>query len=218
MATKMKMATKMIKALLNFTSKMPEQLLAQGYAIVKALTGNLNFSNTPVDLTVLKTTLDAFAVAIGDAKDGGKKAITFRNKVGEEIVRMLRVLAFYVELNCKDDMNIFLTSGFTPRSTTRTPPQPLQPATILSVDQGVSGEFKVSVKSVPHAKNYQVRSGQAGAGGATPTTWSIVTVPNARVAAVISGLTPGTTYAIQVRAYGALGYTEWSDSAVRMAI
>ena len=212
------MATKMIKALLDFTNKMPEQLLAQGYAIVKALTGNLNFPNTPVDLTVLKTTLDAFTIAIGDAKDGGKKAITLRNKAGEEIIRMLRVLAFHVELHCKDDINIFLTSAFTPRSTTRTPPQPLEPTTVLSVDQGVSGEFKVSIKFSRRAKNYQARSGQVGPGGATPTTWSIVTIPNTKTAAVISGLTPGTTYAIQVRAYGALGYTEWSDSAVRMAI
>ncbi|PYS01324.1 MAG: hypothetical protein DMG15_06490 [Acidobacteria bacterium] len=47
---------------------------------------------------------------------------------------------------------------------------------------------------------------------------SIVTVPNAKTAASIDGLTPGTTYAIQVRAYGALGHTEWSDSATRMVI
>jgi hypothetical protein len=208
----------MIKALLDFTYKVPDQLLAQGYAIVKALTGNVNFTNTPVDLSVLKTTLDSFAAAIADAKDGSKKAIVVRNQIGEGIVRMLRVLAFYVELNCKDDMNTFLTSGFTPRSTTRTPPQPLQPTIVLSVDQGVSGEFKVSMQSVARAKNYQVRSGVVGPGGATPTTWSTVTVPNAKTAAVISGLTPGTTYAIQVRAYGTLGYTEWSDSAVRMAI
>ena len=210
--------TKMIKALLNFTSKMPENLLSQGYAILKALTGNVNFPNLPVDLTVLKTKLDAFAGAIADAKDGSKKAITLRNQIGEEIVRLLKVLAFHVELNCKDDLNIFLTSGLTPRSTTRTPPQPLAPTTVLSVDQGVSGEFKVSIKPVSHAKNYQVRSGQVGAGGATPTNWSIVTVPNAKTVAVINGLTPGATYAIQVRAYGTLGYTEWSDSAVRMAI
>ncbi len=210
--------TKMIKALLNFTSKMPENLLSQGYAILKALTGNLNFPNLPVDLTVLKTKLDAFAGAIADAKDGSKKAITLRNQIGEEIVRMLKVVAFHVELNCKDDLNIFLTSGLTPRSTTHTPPQPLDPTAVLSVDQGISGEFKVSIKPVSRAKNYQVRSGQVGAGGATPTNWSIVTVPNAKTAAVINGLTPGATYAIQVRAYGRLGFTEWSDSAVRMAI
>ena len=171
-----------------------------------------------MDLNDFKSKLDAFAAAIADAKDGGKKALTLRNHIGAELVRMLRVLAFYVELNCKDDMNIFLTSGFTPRSTTHAAPQPLAPTTVLSVDQGISGEFKVSMKSVRRAKNYQARSGQVGAGGATPTTWSIVTVPNAKTAVVISGLTPGATYAIQVRAYGPLGYTEWSDSAVRMAI
>ena len=98
---------KMIKALLTFTTKMPDQLLAEGYAILKAFTGNLNFPNPPVDLNDLKSKLDAFAAAIADAKDGGKKALTLRNHIGAELVRMLRVLAFYVELNCKDDMNIF---------------------------------------------------------------------------------------------------------------
>src|SRR2546427_5490299 len=150
------MATKMIKALLDFTKMMPDQLLAQGYGIVNAMTGNPNFPNTPVDLAVLKTTLDAFAVAIADAKDGSRKAITLRNHVGEEIVRMLRALAFHVELNCKDDIKIFLTSALTPRSSTRTPPQALEPTTVLSVDQGVSGEFKVSIKFSRRAKNYQV--------------------------------------------------------------
>ena len=163
--------TKMIKVLLNFTYKVPEQLLSQGYAILKALTGNANFPNTPVDLTVFKTKLDTFSGAIADAKDGGKKAISLRNQLGEEIVRLLKVLAFYVELNCKDDINVFLTSGFTPRSTTRTPPQPLEPTTVVSVDQGISGEFKVSMKPVSRAKNYQARIGVVGAGNATPTTW-----------------------------------------------
>jgi hypothetical protein len=131
---------------------------------------------------------------------------------------MLKVLAFYTELNCKDDMNVFLTSGFTPRSTTRTPTQPVDPTTVLSVDQGESGTFKVWIEAVRRAKNYQVRSGQVGVGGATPATWNIVTVPNTKTPAVITGLTPGTTYAIQARSYGTLGFSEWSDSAVRMAI
>jgi len=209
---------KMIKALLNFTAKLPDQLLTQGYAIVKAFTGNLNFPNPPVDLNDLKSKLDAFAAAIADAKDGGRKAITLRNHMAAEIVRLLKLLAFYAELSCKDDINIFLTSGFTPRSSTKTPPKPLDPTTVVSVDQGVSGEFKVTMKFVPRAKNYQVQFGQVGAGGATPAAWIIQTVPNTRTPAVITGLTPGVTYAIQVRAYGTLGYTEWSDSAIRMAI
>src|SRR5919108_6611401 len=99
---------KLIKAVLDFTKKKPEQLLAQGYTILKALTGNVNFPNLPVDLAVFKTLLDTFSVAIGDANDGSKKAITHRNHIGSEIVQTLRMVAFYVELNCKGDMNIFL--------------------------------------------------------------------------------------------------------------
>jgi hypothetical protein len=213
------MIPKLIKALLDFKKMMPEQLLAMGYAILKALTGNANFPTAPFDLGQFKTVLDTYAVLIGDAKDGGKKAITARDKQGAEVIRILRAIAMYVELNCKDDMNTFLSSGFQPRSRTRTPAGPLEQPTIQSVDQGVSSEFMVWIKSVGRsAKSYDVRTGVVGAGGATPTTWSTVTVPNTRTAARINGLTPGTTYAIQVRAYGSHGYTAWSDSSIRMCI
>jgi len=35
---------KLIKATFDFSKTSPEQLLAQGYAIVKAMTGNVNFT------------------------------------------------------------------------------------------------------------------------------------------------------------------------------
>jgi hypothetical protein len=208
---------KLIKAVLDFTKKTPEQLLAQGYAILKAMTGNVNFPNLPVDLAVFKTLLDTFSVAIGDANDGSRKAITQRNQIAAEIVQTLRVVAFYVELNSKGNMNIFLSSGLTPRSATRTPSQPLAATALTGVTQGISGQLLATIKRVRGAKNYQLRIGQIGAGGATPTSWTMETVPNAKTAAALNGLTPGTSYAIQVRAYGPLGYTEWSDSVVRMA-
>src|SRR5215471_655677 len=206
----------LIKALLDFSKKLPEQLLAQGYAVLNAMTGNTNFTAPPVDLNVLKTTLDAYSVSIGDAKDGSKKAKTLRDRLGEEVIRILRALASYVELNCKDDMNTFLSSGFQARSSTRTPAGPLAQPAFSGLTQGISGQLLASIKPVRNAKHYDVRSGQLGPGGLPPTNWSIVTVPNARAPVPINGLTPGTTYAVQVRAYGASGYTEWTDSITRM--
>ena len=41
---------KLIKAAVNFSKALPEQLLAQGYAVLKGLTGNANFTTLPVDL------------------------------------------------------------------------------------------------------------------------------------------------------------------------
>ncbi len=210
---------RLIKAALDFSHMLPEQLLAQGYAVLKALTGNENVTNLPFDLSLLKGALDAYSVSIGEAKqDGGKKAITLRNTQGEEVIRMLRELSAYVELNCKEDMNIFLSSGFTPRSSTRTSAQPLDQPLIVNLDQGNTGQLLVSIKAVRKAKTYELRCGTVGPGGATPESWLTETVPNTKTAVPINGLTPGTTYAIQVRAYGLLGYTPWSDSATRMCI
>ena len=209
---------KLIKAALDFSKVLPEQLLAQGFAVLNGLIGNANFTNVPVDLALLKTALDAYSVAIAEARDGSKKAIALRNRQGEEVIRMLRALANHVELNCRDDMNIFLSSGFRPRSSTRTPAQPLDQPAVVYVDQGNTGQLLVSIKAVRKAKTYDLRFGPLGTDGAAPASWSIQTVPNTKTAARINGLTPGTTYAIQVRAYGPLGYTEWSHSASRMCI
>src|SRR5262245_1711572 len=92
---------KMIKAVSDYAKALPEQILAAGYTVLKALTGNLNFPTPPVDLVVFKTALDTYSDLIGHAIDGGKKAITARNLQGEEVIRMLWALAAYVEHNCK---------------------------------------------------------------------------------------------------------------------
>jgi len=214
----MAIVPKLIKVALFLHKVLPEQVLSQGQALLKGLTGNSNFTNLPVDLNIFKVDLDVYAAAIADAKDGGKKAITLRNQQGEVVIRKIKLLATYVELNCKDDMNIFLSSGFQPRSSARTPAQPLAQPTILSIDQGPTGQLLVSIKPVRKAKSYELRYGAVGAGGATPAAWSTLMAPKAKTAVPISGLTPGTTYAVQVRAYGQLGYTPYSDSATRMVI
>ena len=214
----MAMVPKLIKAALNLHKALPEQVQSQGLALLKGLAGNSNFTNPPVDLNAFKVDLDTYAASIAEAKDGGKKAITLRNKQGGVVIRTIKHLATYVELNCKDDINIFLSSGFQPRSSARSPAQPLDQPTILSIDQGPTGQLLVSIKPVRKAKSYELRYGAAGAGGAASAAWSTLTVPNAKTAVPINGLTPGTTYAIQVRAYGQLGYTEYSDSVTRMVI
>ena len=132
---------KLIRVALNLGKALPEQILALGNTVLKGLTGNVNFPTPPVDLATFKTVLDAYATYIVDAKDGGKKAIAQRDKQGAEVLRMLRALAMYVELNCKEDMTIFLTSGFEARSTTRTPPQLPDQPTIVDLEQGATGQF-----------------------------------------------------------------------------
>ena len=50
-------------------------------------------------------------------------------------------LAHYVEANCNGDMATFLLSGFQPAATTKTPPQPLDQPSIVSVVHGPVGSI-----------------------------------------------------------------------------
>ena len=64
------------------------------------------------------------------------------------------------------------------------------------------------------AKSYDLRYGVVANG--TAATWTSVPVPTIKTAVSVTGLTPGTIYAFQVRALGKFGYTDWSDSATSM--
>ena len=48
--------------------------------------------------------------------------------------------------------------------------------------------------------------------------WATQPVSKTRPAASVTGLTPGTTYAFQVRSLGDSGYSDWSDSVMRICI
>jgi len=189
-------------------------LVLRATAIHTGMAGNPAYPNPPVDMGVLETAIDSYVVSIGEALDGGKKAVIQRNQQREALSKMLQLLGLYVEIHCKDDMTTFLSSGFEAAFTTRTPSQPLPPARILRVDQGNTGQLLVNIKSLPGALSYEVRHVPLGTD--TPGTWTTTTLTSAKKASPVNGLRPGMTYAFQVRALGKLGYTDWSDSATRM--
>src|SRR5438270_12532139 len=111
----------------GFTKLIGPNLLSRLDAVVKGLDTNPAFPNLPVNLTTVETAGAAYAASLAEALDGGKKAIVERNKQRENVIHILRQLAHYVELNCKNDVGTFLSSGF--ELATRTPPQPLTPLT-----------------------------------------------------------------------------------------
>jgi Fibronectin type III domain len=65
--------------------------------------------------------------------------------------------------------------------------------------------------------SYTLRYAAIGADGKTAPWTELPPFSNTRSVSV-NGLTPGTTYAFQVRALGRLGYTDWSDSFTRMSV
>src|ERR1051326_664454 len=214
MATPTKAKTKAILPLENYTSLGDLEVVGLSTAVVSGMTGNPRFTTLPVDLAVLKTNTDTLNQLISEAKDGSKKAISEKNKQRQVAIKMLKLLARYVEIMSDNDPAVFNTSGFPAASTTKAPPQLLPVPTITKVTHGSTGQLLVVLKGKKKAKSYDLR--YAAIVNGQPSTWVEITLSNVKSAIPINGLAPGTTYAFQARAYGTAGYTVWTDSATCM--
>jgi hypothetical protein len=199
-----------LKALENFFKLSDLDVVKNGINVVTNMTGNSKFLNPPVDLAVLKTDLDSMSALIAEAVDGSKKVIVRKNQQRGVVIAMLRMLARYVEFVSADDPTVFQTSGFQLASTTKAPTPPLSEK-IRRIDHGTnSGQVLVWIQPVPKAGSYEIHYGPAVNGGA-PTTWTTQPVLMVKSPAVLTGLTPGTTYYFQARALLKEGFTDWSD-------
>jgi len=199
-------------------NQMPDgDLLGRLNAVHNGMLNNPAYPNPPVDMAGFKAAIDAYTAAAAAALDGGKSAITERDKRRADAVIMLRLLGHYVEVACKGNPNTFVSSGFVPASARqRTPSQPVSTPSIVKIDQGSTGQLLVTIQSVK-ARSYELRYGPVPASGAT-LNWTTIVVPSTKPATTVNNLTPGTTYTFQVRAYGKLGFSDWSDAVERMVI
>lgn len=215
------MATKkipLIKPLEAYTGATPESVETRGMTVYNGLNGNSNYTNLPVDLPTFKQNLDTLATLNTQAQDGSKKVIAERNKQLVVVIKQLRLLGRHVEVASNGDMAIFKSSGFDPASTAKTPPQPTAKPVIQKVKNGPnSGQLTVLLKPSPKAGSYQLRYGPS-INAAPPAQWVMQEFKSVRPPIILTGLTPGTVYAIQVRALGTLGWSDWTDSDTCMSM
>jgi hypothetical protein len=123
-------------------------LLARLHAVHDGLLNNPEFPKPPVELADFKAAIDVYTAAVAASFDGGKAALIERDKCRNDVIVKYRLLGHYVEGACKNDMKTFVSSGFTAVTHQRTAPQPVTRPSILKVDQGVTGQFKVTVQPV----------------------------------------------------------------------
>jgi Fibronectin type III domain len=194
-------------------------LLQRLNSVHDGMLNNPAYPNPPVDMAGFKAVIDAYTTAAAAAQhDGGKSAILERDKRRADALIMYRLLGHYVETACKNDPKTFASSGFTAASTgRRNPPQPVVAPLIVSLDQGNTGELLVTIRPVAHARHYEVRYAAVPAAGAA-VNWTTIVAPSTKPPTTIKNLAPGTTYEFQVRAFGKLGFSDWSASVERMCI
>jgi hypothetical protein len=197
----------------RFRRQSAEQLVAMGGAIITGLANNPAFPAPPVDLKAVQAAADDLNAALAAQVHGGTAATAEKKNKQEALISILRKLKHYVEDNCGNDPAVLLSSGFQAASTTRDR-SPLANPSILSIDFGNSAELLLKVSPIARAKCYEVRSAAIGAGNA-PAPWQPAGLfTSSRI--TIADLVPGTSYAFQVRAIGAIGFTDWSNPVSRM--
>ena len=208
-----------IKAATGFRKMKPEVVFSTSQAIYNALNGNekIPAPPAPFDLPTLLAANQALSASNSAALEGTKKAIALRNHCKEVVVKILDQLAKYVQAACKDDMTIFLSSGFKAQSSTKMTAATASESIRYVKPGPKSGQVQVKLVVVRIAGSYEVRWAPVPAGG-VPTAWTIQPIMNIKLATVVSGLTPGTTYAFQARAVIPSGYTDWTDSVTQMAL
>src|SRR5215470_16294500 len=113
---------KPIKAVISFPRLGPQDLQARMNAVLDGVYGDPAWTalTPPIDKPTYKAAADSYTSLVTAALDGGKKAIAARKHQGTVIVKMLKTLAPWVQVNSNEDMKTFLASGFLAVTTTRT--------------------------------------------------------------------------------------------------
>ena len=111
-----------IKPVEGYSKMTDAEIVNRASAVYTGLNGNANFTNLPVALTDFKAGIDSVTALMAQAVDGSKKIIAEEKKQVRALIKMMRALGRYVELNCKDDEATFKSSGFEAVSTTKSPP------------------------------------------------------------------------------------------------
>jgi hypothetical protein len=198
-----------IKAKLAFHGVSDADALQQFTAVLQGMKSNPAYLNPPVDMATYEKGVDSFGTLLTDAQDGGKRAVSAKDKRRVAVIKMYTLLGHYIESACNDDPATFNTSGFIAVTRTKTAPQPLAGSSFEWIDRGPnSGEIVVKVAALIGAIAYELRYTLVANDGAPgPSTTLTLTSPRKLT---ITGLTPAGTYQFQVRALGKLGFNDWS--------
>jgi hypothetical protein len=193
-------------SLLLFGTKVHTQLFAMTIA----------YPAPPVGAMAMSATLGNFTNAKVAQAGGGKAATALKNTLREELLTMLRKLAYYVQMECNNDLNLLLDSGFDNVSTNRAS-TPLDKPSILRVTPGMEGQSLVTCTADSNARGHEVIVAEIDDSGA-PGPFRPAVIRSSSRNIPIDGLMPGKLYAFQSRTLGgSTGFSNWSDVVVQRA-
>jgi hypothetical protein len=197
--------------------KLPDDNLIQFATKVRAdLYVQAAYADPPVSAVAMdKAILDMSEAKVAQAS-GGKAATAAKNLRREDLLALLRKLAYFVQNACDNNLPVLLGSGFEAASTNRAQ-SPLAKPVLTRIVPGMSGQTLVTASADPNARGYEIITAEVDESGAPGPFRPPVTRTSSRNIPV-DGQIPGKLYAYQGRAIGGLnGFSDWSDVVVQRA-
>lgn len=183
-------------------------------SVVKGMTGNPNYLTPSPTLALVTTALNDFTTGLANAAGGGITLTAIKNDKRAALVVLLRELASYVQVACKGDLTILLSSNFPIQKPVRNPIGVLPAPANLTLSLGaLSGELDAAMPSVFGAAIYNWRLTTAAQPGVVLQTAQTTAASN-----TFAGLTPGVIYKVEANAVGTAGPSDWSDPVSQMAL
>src|SRR5262245_1601696 len=102
-----------LKVSLDFSNIKDADFVVFCRGVYTHMKGNGKFPKPPIDLDVFNQKVGLYGAAITRALDGGKKAISERNRLRAEVIHMVTQLGHYVSYMSADLATLY-TSGFEP--------------------------------------------------------------------------------------------------------
>ena len=192
------------------------QLIVDVGSVITGLTGNASYTTPVPTLAAVTAALNAFTTAISDAEaaGGGVTLTATKNDRRADLVALMRELASYVQVTCKGDLTVLLSSGFPIQKPQRNPIGVLPAPSNLTVTLGMqTGELDAAVAPVFGASIYNWRISTAAAPSVVLQSAQTTAASNS-----FTGLTPGVVYNVEANAVGAAGPSDWSAPVPQMAV
>ena len=196
---------------LGFAQLKDKDLLPFTPGVVTGLTGNADFPTPPVTATVLDGHRKIFEDALSQAFKGSVADTTAKEEARAVLIDDLRQDAAYVEKRRAVSPPKSSPAGYLTMEHTHSPMATMPKTKIKEILNYATTQLLVRVEPIDNAYAFEVQV-QSGAG-----PWQTAATSSQARGIVISGLAPGTTYNVHVRAIGAgQTYGEWSDVVVHI--
>jgi len=192
--------------LIDFTKQSDDELSISSQHIIDCMTGNTNYPGPIPSLEATKTSKGEFDTSLAAAQFGGIEKTAAKNLKRTALEENLKTLGLYVQMNCKNNLSILLSSGFSAKRNSEHIGVLDKPKN-FRVEQGpFQGSLKLTVNAVKGANIYVYQMTEAPV-----TPQSQWTIKLGKKSIIIEGLIPGKEYAFRVAAKGTAEGEVYSD-------